>query len=171
MLNPYTDYEPRTVLVGGIARLGDPYPKVKETETMATPNNSQKYKAKIPAMPAKAKPVLDDCSTPYAPWAAPVVATTGPGESANALYGCTICDDPLPKRLRDKKELKYSAIFAKLTPGKCVRCHPDDVKRIADALRSHFDRSKIGAKVKSVKHYPGDSMGRVWWVDEKVVKQ
>ncbi len=160
----YTDYQPRTVLAGGITRLGDPYPNLKDT-AMATPSKSTKYKAQIPAMPSKEKIKFEDYSTPYAPCVQPIVITTGPDTEAFSLYGMTICNDPLPEKLNYEGGFKYQAIFEKLKPGDCIRCSPDDISKVRHALQKHFKRSKIDAKVKTIKHYPDDRMGRVWWFD------
>ena len=158
-------------------------PRILPPETTVPPKNMLQK----PAKPAKAKtkPAIDDYSTNYVPpvpktqWSAPVtpetakapelagivnpdvqikpaVANTNPDEPV-------ICDDPLPTD-RSRPDLKYQALFDHMKPGQCLRCETDQIGAIAGSLRKHFQRKGIKAKVKSMRHYPSDRMGRVWWV-------
>lgn len=135
----------------------------------------------IPAKPAKQKRAPEDHSTPYKPKTIladapapvpvpPATAATGrkPTEYAN-LDLLEICDDPL-MGVRALPDLKYQAVFEKLRPGKCIKCAPADVGKVAGGLRKYFERNNITDKVKTTSCYETDGLGRVWWVAAKAKK-
>ncbi len=143
----------------------------------------------IPAKPVKpTKRAPEDHSTPYKPQTVlieelqpepgppkpeclqPMQTSTIRPTRAKTSYAnpaaLVICDDPLPSA-RALPDLKYEAVFAKLVPGKCIKCAPADVGKIAGGLRKHFERRGITDKVKTTSSYEADGMGRVWWVADK----
>ena len=78
-----------------------------------------------------------------------------------------IASDPMPTaRLVTNK---YWAIFAALKVGQNIRCKPDDVQPIAQALRKYIDIHGITAKGKPVRvisqSAAPDGIGRVWMVE------
>jgi len=148
-------------------------------------------KVQIPAKPVKPatkrKLKDEDHSTPYKPQtvlrdAAPV-GSASPSDNATRQpvqakaagtkktgyvdpAGLVICDDPLPAA-RALPDLKYQAVFDKMVPGKCIKCAPKDVGKVAGGLRNHFARMGITDKIKTTACYEADGMGRVWWVSDK----
>lgn len=73
----------------------------------------------------------------------------------------TICDDPMPAH-RASPGCKYDATFGALKPGQAIKCQPDDVNRIANALRKYVEADAT-LVVRSIRDY-GDGQGRVWLV-------
>lgn len=75
-----------------------------------------------------------------------------------------IADDPLPSvRLITNK---YWPIFGKMKVGQNIRCRPDEVQPVANALRKFVEMHKIAhkgnpARVISQYNAP-DGIGRVW---------
>ena len=80
-----------------------------------------------------------------------------------------ICNDPLPDG-RASPEPKYDAVFSKLAVGQAIKCQPEEIGRIAGALKKWIKTQPGGGMVRSVKNY-GDGMGRVWWLDGEVKKR
>lgn len=74
----------------------------------------------------------------------------------------TICNDPLPAG-RASPEPKYAAKFRELKIGQALKCKPEEVGRIAGALKKWVSEQPGGGMVRSIKNY-GDGMGRVWWL-------
>lgn len=81
------------------------------------------------------------------------------------LAKCEIADDPLPTG-RITTDGKYKAVFESLKPGQCVKVPPDQVNRIANAMRKHIEQfsDKTRFVTRSVKNY-GDGLGRVWLIE------
>lgn len=81
------------------------------------------------------------------------------------LSKCEITSDPLPVS-RTLPDGKYKAVFESLKPGQCVKVPPDQVSRIANAMRKHIGQfsDKTRFVVRSIKNY-GDGMGRVWLIE------
>ena len=70
-----------------------------------------------------------------------------------------ITSDPLPAgRARANK---YADLMAKLKPGQCIKCAPNHVGQVSNALRKHIIEKELPCQVRSTKNY-GDGMGRVW---------
>ena len=68
---------------------------------------------------------------------------------------------PLPtKRLFGAK--KYQAIFSKLTPGQNIRCLPDQVGRISQALRKYIKDNELPDVCVISETNGKDGKGRVW---------
>jgi hypothetical protein len=82
----------------------------------------------------------------------------------------TICNDPLPAG-RASPEPKYNAKFQELKIGQAVKCKPEEVGRIAGALKKWVSEQPGGGMVRSIKHYPKDGLGRVWWLEGAPVKR
>mgnify|MGYP003516732567 FL=1 len=72
-----------------------------------------------------------------------------------------ICDDPLPQG-RAMPEGKYSAKFAALAYGQCLKCPPGAAPKIATALKKWLDVNKKPGSVRSAIRYSDDGTGRVW---------
>ena len=72
-----------------------------------------------------------------------------------------ICDDPLPTA-RAMPEGKYSAKFAALAYGQCLKCPPCAAPKIATALKKWLDVNKKPGSVRSAIRYSDDGTGRVW---------
>ena len=95
-----------------------------------------------------------------------------PGRKTNRVAGkpvdpdtLTLCNDPLPSH-RARPGCKYAAVFGTMKPGQAIKCGPDDVNRIANALRKHIEThaaTLAGCLVRSIRDY-GDGLGRVWLV-------
>lgn len=81
------------------------------------------------------------------------------------LAKCEIADDPLPTG-RITTDGKYKAVFESLQPGQCVKVPPDQVNRIANAMRKHIGQFSDNTRyaTRSVKNY-GDGLGRVWLIE------
>lgn len=73
----------------------------------------------------------------------------------------TIASDPLPEG-KAKITNKYHDVFSKLKHGQCVICEPDDVQRVAKALRGWMTDEKVKGQIRSTKLYEKDGKGRVW---------
>ena len=71
-----------------------------------------------------------------------------------------ISDDEMPAG-RVSIANKYEPIFGKMKYGQCVICQPVDVGKVAGAMRKYLSKGK-GGKVRTVRHYPFDRLGRVW---------
>lgn len=80
-----------------------------------------------------------------------------------------ICNDPLPAG-RASPEPKYDAVFSKLAVGQSIKCQPEEIGRIAGALKKWVATQPGGGMVRSVKNY-GDGLGRVWWLEGAAVKR
>lgn len=131
-------YRPHSVLVGGIARLGDamvtPATPLTRTRKPTQPNKTMPNLCKPgrPAKPASAKklPASEDYSTPYVPpaLAVPVLpATPATAATPDALADIQIDDDvPLPpaRGANGKKELA-GLIIGKLKVGQSTRLRLD----------------------------------------------
>lgn len=74
-----------------------------------------------------------------------------------------VCDDPITST-RNWAHFKYEDTFDKLEQGKCVKCEPDETRRIAAALLKYLKRKNRTGVVRSTKAYPKDNLGRVWWL-------
>jgi len=74
-----------------------------------------------------------------------------------------ICDDPLPTA-RSAPEGKYSAKFAALAYGQCLKCPPGAAPKIATALKKWLDVNKKPGSVRSTLRYADDGTGRVWLI-------
>lgn len=73
-----------------------------------------------------------------------------------------ICDDPLPEERR-YGDGKYDAKFSALKYGQALKCAPDSVGRISNALRSWLKKHNKKGQVKSCLHYDNKpNGGRVW---------
>ena len=74
-----------------------------------------------------------------------------------------ICDDPLPQG-RPMPEGKYSAKFAALAYGQCLKCPPGAAPKVATALKKWLDVNKKPGSVRSAIRYSEDGTGRVWLI-------
>ena len=72
-----------------------------------------------------------------------------------------ICTDPLPQG-RAMPEGKYSAKFAALQYGQCLKCPPGAAPKIATALKKWLETHKKPGSVRSALRYGEDGTGRVW---------
>lgn len=72
----------------------------------------------------------------------------------------SICDDA-PPAARTNPDGKYSAIFAKLTYEKRLKCPTGTASRIGQGLRKWMEKNNVQGMVKSTENY-GDGMGGVW---------
>lgn len=72
--------------------------------------------------------------------------------------------DDKPVLTRVKQGNKYQALFDSMKPGQCIKCQPEEVMTVSQALRKwileYKDITKL--RVKAVKQYPEDGLGRVW---------
>ena len=59
---------------------------------------------------------------------------------------------------------KYDAVFSKLRFGSCVACEPDEMNKVANALRKWLEREEKPGKVVSVKR-DKDGRARVWLIE------
>lgn len=73
-----------------------------------------------------------------------------------------ICNDPIPS-YRAKPKGKYDEMFAKLKPGQCIKCKPDESQKLAHAMRGWAQDHAKTCVVRSISDY-GDGMGRVWLI-------
>jgi len=160
-INGHSAYRPQTVWI------------TKPTEI----ENMTAQKVKIPARPAKTKPLPEDHSTPYKPQAVPAPVLTLPPalpvekparkERKAAqwvdLSALEICDSPLSVA-RARPVSKYEDVLRRMKPGQCIKCQPAEVGPVASGLRSYFDRNGIVAKIMTILRYETDGLGRVWWV-------
>lgn len=78
-----------------------------------------------------------------------------------------IASDPLPSvRLVTNK---YWPIFSKLKVGQNIRCKPDEVQPIGQALRKYIEMHKVAHKGKPVRvisqSNAPDGIGRVWMAE------
>lgn len=91
------------------------------------------------------------------------------GKSAVAVESdmdaMTICDDPLPAG-RASPGAKYAPLFSKLRPGQCIKCKPDDVARLGNALRKYLEQNKLPFIMRTVRQYHTDGQGRVWMLEK-----
>ena len=71
----------------------------------------------------------------------------------------TIGNDPLPAHRA--RANKYADLMAKLKPGQCIKCAPNHVGQVANAVRKHIIQNGLDCTIRSTKNY-GDGMGRVW---------
>lgn len=76
-----------------------------------------------------------------------------------------IASDPLPEG-RAKITNKYHEVFSKLKYGQCVICEPDDVSRVAKALRGWMTENNVKGQIRSTRIYETDGKGRVWMMQE-----
>ena len=74
-----------------------------------------------------------------------------------------ICDDPLPTA-RAMPDGKYSAKFAALAYGQCLKCPPGAAPKVATALKKWLDANKKPGSVRSALRYGDDGTGRVWLI-------
>lgn len=72
-----------------------------------------------------------------------------------------ISTDPLPEG-KAKITNKYHDVFSKLKHGQCVICEPDDVSRVAKALRGWMEQNEVTGQIRSTRLYERDGKGRVW---------
>lgn len=80
-----------------------------------------------------------------------------------------IGNDPLPVG-KSKVTNKYHDVFAKLEYGQCVRCEPDEVGKVARAMRVWMEKvNKIG-QIRTAKHYEKDGKGRVWMMEKNSIQ-
>lgn len=80
-----------------------------------------------------------------------------------------ICSDPLPQG-RSSPGFKYAALFLSMKVGQCVKCQPDEVGRIAGALKKWIELQGGRGMVRTIKDY-GDGLGRVWWLEGEIQKR
>lgn len=71
----------------------------------------------------------------------------------------TIGNDPLPAHRA--RANKYADLMAKLKPGQCIKCAPNHVGQVANAVRKHIIQNGLDCTIRSTKNY-GDGMARVW---------
>lgn len=81
----------------------------------------------------------------------------------------TICNDALPVG-RASPGFKYAPLFSAMKVGQCVKCQPDEVGRIAGALKKWIEMQGGRGMVRSSKDY-GDGQGRVWWLEGAIQKR
>lgn len=68
---------------------------------------------------------------------------------------------------------KYVHLFATMKVGQAIRCEPDDVPRVAAALREWLRRNSLRETLRAseVTHHkaalPGTPAGRVWLLERK----
>lgn len=72
-----------------------------------------------------------------------------------------ICDDPLPAG-RASPGAKYVPLFVKLKPGQAVKCKPEEVGRVSDAMRKWIDQNNLPYVTRLQARYHSDGAGRVW---------
>ena len=80
-----------------------------------------------------------------------------------------ICNDPLPTG-RASPGFKYAGLFSGMQVGQCVKCRPNEIGRVAGALKKWLSMKPQGGAVRSIKDY-GDGMGRVWWIAGQPMKR
>ena len=74
-----------------------------------------------------------------------------------------ICDDPMPSGRQVTTERKYDALFAALKPGQCIKCEPESVLPISNALRKYIGIYKLKDHiVRTALNYERTGTGRVW---------
>lgn len=152
--------QPRTTLIGGIARLGDPMPNHQPIEA-AMPMQK-------PAKPAKKKAAKDeDYSTDYKPPVPPAAVALVP--VAQVVSALSITNDPLPAR-RVAPLYKYDSDFNQLQMGQALRDVTANISKLSNALRSYIRRTKKVAHVLSCPRFTDAQgvedagFGRVWMV-------
>lgn len=158
-------YTPKTILIG-VTRLGDKMPQPEPIENMATTKTPSKYKAQIPAMPGKLKPV-DDYSTDYVP---PFVTTTGqlyavecapptekPLQALPAIDDVVIEDGiPMPGSYAGRD---WIPLLRKMKPKQCATL-PAHASASLNRSITSAHKAKMGWWVK--KRIPKDGIVRVW---------
>lgn len=80
-----------------------------------------------------------------------------------------IASDPLPEG-RAKVTNKYQEVFEKLEYGQCLICEPEDVTRVARAMRVFLDKNYMKGQVRTAKNYEKDGKGRVWLMAQNTVQ-
>lgn len=65
---------------------------------------------------------------------------------------------------RASPEGKYDALFRSMKSGQCIKCEPQEIGRITNALRKWLQVNKRDDKfeVRSMARYHTDQRGRVW---------
>ena len=145
-INGHGAYRPQTVWI------------TKPTEI----ENMTAQKVKIPARPAKTKPLPEDHSTPYKP-PSPVSLV-----ASHVMDKITIVDDaPIYKH---SDPYRYHEIFDRLTVGKALRVPNADVSKVCGAMRKWINLRgrENDVHVKSTLDYCNDkSYGRIWLMPGK----
>lgn len=77
-----------------------------------------------------------------------------------------ISRDPIIKRSAPVS--MYHAKFSSMTPGECIKCKPEQVGPIANAMRVWIRKNSPGVSIRSTVRHPKDGMGRVWFGEPKV---
>ncbi len=104
------------------------------------------------------RPVKDkDMSEPPKSQRAPAKNTRGEIDPAALV----ICDDPLPAG-RASPGAKYVPLFVKLKPGQAVKCKPEEVGRVSNAMRKWIDQNNLPYVTRLQARYHSDGAGRVW---------
>lgn len=77
---------------------------------------------------------------------------------------CITDDKPTMKRVMAPS--KYEAMFSALGVGQSIKCKPEHVPAVANALRAWIKARKLGWKTAVTMDY-GDGLGRVFRVEKK----
>jgi hypothetical protein len=100
-------------------------------------------------------PRLGDANRPFGK--AAMIKQPPKPTDASALE---VCDDQVPAH-RVSFGNKYESILKTMKLGQCIKCKPDEIGRVAGAMRNYVAAKKINATVRTIKDY-GDGKGRVW---------
>lgn len=85
----------------------------------------------------------------------------------NAPIRLEITDDDFPEK-RSTIVSKYTSTFEKMKPGQRVKCPPDDVATVQNAMRKWLRNSKYAQTcvVRCMTRHPDDGMGGVWMLQK-----
>ena len=164
---------PKTTTLAGLwPGLATPAPDTRPAAVIGAEKawasgKQQNHRGSTPELGKRLNPSPETMTKPEAPKVTKKKRklADGPVQYAD-IDAMVITDDPITGRTNTGGD-KYSPLFAAMKLGQCIKCAPADAPKVGNALRKWRDTHHPGAIVRAVKHYPADSLGRVWLLAAK----